>query len=108
MIGAMNDFVYVCAPAPLQYGVAVGIQTLGGEFYQELQRSFQCKRDQFCRVLQAIGLSPTILQGAYYVLADVRWLPGRTGNISIRKDWGGRGGVFSRRPWCSVYSILFC
>ena len=29
MIGAMNDLVYVCAPAPLQYGVAVGIQRLG-------------------------------------------------------------------------------
>ncbi|MFA9560853.1 MAG: pyridoxal phosphate-dependent aminotransferase [Nitrospirota bacterium] len=79
MIGAMNDLVYVCAPAPLQYGVAVGIQTLGEGFYQELQRSFQCKRDQFCQVLQDIGLSPTIPQGAYYVLADVRRLPGRTG-----------------------------
>ena len=79
MIGAMNDLVYVCAPAPLQYGVAVGIQRLGVEFYQELQRSFQCKRNQFCQVLQDIGLSPTIPQGAYYVLADVRRLPGRTG-----------------------------
>ena len=79
MIGAMNDLVYVCAPAPLQYGVAVGIKRLGVEFYQELQRSFQCKRDQFCQVLQDIGLSPTIPRGAYYVLADVRRLPGRTG-----------------------------
>jgi aminotransferase len=79
MIGAMNDLVYVCAPAPLQYGVAVGIQTLGKEFYQELQRSFQGKRDQFCQVLQSIGLSPTIPQGAYYVLADVSRLPGRAG-----------------------------
>jgi aminotransferase len=79
MIGAMNDLVYVCAPAPLQYGVAVGIHRLGVEFYQELQRSFQCKRDQFCQVLQDIGLSPTIPQGAYYVLADVRSVPGRTG-----------------------------
>jgi aminotransferase len=79
MIGAMNDLVYVCAPAPLQYGVAVGIQTLGGEFYKELQRSFQGKRDQFCQVLQDIGLSPTIPQGAYYVLADVSRLVGRTG-----------------------------
>jgi len=79
MIGAMNDLVYVCAPTPLQYGVAVSIQKLGKQFYQELQRSFQCKRDQFCQVLEDIGLSPTIPQGAYYVLADVRRLPGRTG-----------------------------
>lgn len=79
MIGAMNDLVYVCAPAPLQYGVAVGIQSLGAAFYQELQCSFQRKRDRFCQVLQDLGLSPTIPQGAYYVLADVSRLPGTTG-----------------------------
>jgi aminotransferase len=79
MIGAMNDLVYVCAPAPLQYGVAVGIQTLGAEFYKEMQRAFQLKRDRFCQVLQDIGLSPIIPQGAYYVLADVSRLPGTTG-----------------------------
>jgi len=79
VIGAMNDLVYVCAPAPLQYGVAVGIQTLDAVFYQELQRSFQRKRDRFCQVLQELGLSPTIPQGAYYVLADVSRFPGTTG-----------------------------
>ena len=79
MIGAINDLVYVCAPAPLQYGVAIGIQELGDEFYQGLKRSFQAKRDRFCQVLQDIGLSPTIPQGAYYVLADVSRLPGTTG-----------------------------
>jgi len=79
MIGAMNDLVYVCAPAPLQYGVAVGIQTLGAEFYQELHHAFQRKRDRFCQALQDVGLSPTIPQGAYYVLADVSGLPGTTG-----------------------------
>lgn len=79
IIGAMNDLVYVCAPAPLQYGVAMGIQALDAEFYQELQQSFQRKRDRFCQVLQEIGLSPTMPQGAYYVLADVSRLPGTTG-----------------------------
>ncbi len=79
MIGAMNDLVYVCAPAPLQYGVAMGIQQLNETFYQELQESFQRKRDQFCRVLQDMDLSPAIPQGAYYVLADVSHLPGKTG-----------------------------
>ncbi len=79
ILGAINDLVYVCAAAPLQYGVAVGIQQLGVEFYEELQQSFQRKRDRFCQVLQDIGLSPTIPQGAYYVLADVSCLPGRSG-----------------------------
>ena len=79
VIGAMNDLVYVCAPAPLQYAVSVGIENLEAEFYQELQRTFQAKRDRFCQVLQNVGLSPTIPQGAYYVLADVSRLPGTTG-----------------------------
>ena len=79
VIGAMNDLVYVCAPAPLQYGVAAGIQELDAEFYGDLKKSFQHKRDVFCQVLDEVGLSPIIPEGAYYVLADVSRLPGRTG-----------------------------
>ena len=79
LIGAMNDLLYVCAPAPLQYGVALGIQELGPSFYQEVRQSFQDKRDQFCKVLEQVGLPPTIPQGAYYVLADVSRISGRTG-----------------------------
>ena len=79
LIGAMNDLVYVCAPAPLQYGVTGGIRELSHNFYQDIQQSFQDKRDRFCRVLDQLGLAPTIPQGAYYVLADVSRLPGATG-----------------------------
>ena len=57
----------------------MGIQTLGAEFYQQLHRAFQLKRDWFCQVLRNIGLSPTIPRGAYDVLADVSGLPGITG-----------------------------
>jgi aminotransferase len=71
--------VYVCAPAPLQFGVTVGIRELGDSFYQDMQQSFQAKRDRFCGVLDQLGLAPTIPQGAYYVLADVSRLPGTTG-----------------------------
>lgn len=79
LIGAMNDLLYVCAPAPLQHGVAMGIQTLKASFYEEIRRSFQAKRDRFCEVLERVGLRPTIPQGAYYVLADVSSIPGNTG-----------------------------
>lgn len=79
LIGAMNDLLYVCAPAPLQYGVAVGIQELGSSFYQEVRQTFQRKRDRFCEVLERVGLNPTIPQGAYYVLADISRIPGETG-----------------------------
>ncbi|MFO0773982.1 MAG: pyridoxal phosphate-dependent aminotransferase [Nitrospiraceae bacterium] len=78
-IGAMNDLLYVCAPAPLQHAVSVGIDRLPTSFYEGLRVQYQTKRDRFCRVLQEIGLTPIVPQGAYYVLADVRSVPGRTG-----------------------------
>lgn len=78
-IGAMNDLLYVCAPTPLQAGVAVGIQELPGSFYRDMARDFQRKRDRFCASLTKAGLTPSIPQGAYYVLADTSRLPGTTG-----------------------------
>jgi aminotransferase len=79
LIGAMNDLLYVCAPAPLQYGVAVAIQELPPSFYTGLAIDYQGKRDRFCRALAQAGLPPAIPQGAYYVLADVSRVPGNSG-----------------------------
>ena len=78
-IGAMSDVLYVCAPTPLQHGVAAGIQALPKSFYAGLATEYQQKRDRFCRALSKAGLPPSIPQGAYYVLADVSRLPGHTG-----------------------------
>lgn len=78
-IGAMNDLLYVCAPAPLQMGVARGINELPDEFYRGLAREYQHKRDRFCSALAKAGLTPSIPEGAYYVLADVSRLPGDSG-----------------------------
>lgn len=78
-IGAMNDLLYVCAPTPLQAGVAAGIQELPNSFYRDLARDYQQKRDRFCQALAKAGLTPSIPQGAYYVLADTSRLPGTTG-----------------------------
>ena len=78
-IGAMNDLLYVCAPTPLQAGVAVGIQELPDSFYRDLALDYQRKRDRFCQALAKAGLTPSIPQGAYYVLADTSRLPGTTG-----------------------------
>ena len=78
-IGAMNDLLYVCAPTPLQAVVAVGIQELPDSFYRDLAQDYQRKRDRFCGALAKAGLTPSIPQGAYYVLADASRLPGRTG-----------------------------
>jgi len=71
-----NDLVYVCAPAPLQLGVAAGLAELPREFYQEIAREHEEKRNRFCGVLENIGLKPAIPQGSYYVMADVSAIPG--------------------------------
>jgi len=77
-IGYVNDLVYVCGPAPLQAGVAAGIFELPDEFYRGLCATYLRKRDSFCAVLSRAGLTPSVPQGAYYVLADISRLPGET------------------------------
>jgi aminotransferase len=59
--------------------VARGIRDLPDSFYESLIHQYQHKRERFCRALTQAGLTPSIPQGAYYVLADVSKLPGETG-----------------------------
>jgi aminotransferase len=69
-IRKVHDFLTVGAPAPLQEGVAVGIETLGREYYEGLARDYRARRDLLCDALAAAGFRCTPPQGAYYVLAD--------------------------------------
>jgi len=78
MIGYMNDLVYVCAPAPLQMGVARALDQVPDSYYRDLCDSYRIKRDKICDALQRSGLNPFVPQGAYYVLADLSKLDGRT------------------------------
>jgi aminotransferase len=77
-IGYFSDLVYVCAPAPLQTGVAKGLMVLGPEYYRKLASEYAVKREIICNVLSRKGLTPHIPQGAYYVLADMSAVPGST------------------------------
>jgi len=77
LIGHINDLIYVCAPSPLQYGVARGINKIKDKFYQSIISSFTKKRDLICNTLNQIGLMPIQPQGAYYVLADVSKINGK-------------------------------
>ncbi len=76
-IGYFNDLVYVCAPAPLQMGVARGLLTLGPDYYRNISQDYQKKRDRLCEALSNAGLTPLIPRGAYYILADISSLPGK-------------------------------
>jgi len=75
-IGNFNDLVYVCAPTPLQAGAAAGIVELDDEYLVGLAAKYRKKREMLCGVLDKIGLTPYVPQGAYYVLADATSVPG--------------------------------
>jgi aminotransferase len=75
-IGYFNDLVYVCAPAPLQMGVARGLRQLTTDYYEKLAKEYVNKRDKICAALATAGLLPYQPQGAYYVLADISRIPG--------------------------------
>jgi aminotransferase len=77
-IAYFHDLIYVCAPAPLQIGVAEGIARLPESFYESIAQEYIRKRDLLCDTLQRIGLTPSVPKGAYYVLADASILPGST------------------------------
>lgn len=77
-IAYFHDLIYVCAPAPLQIGVAEGIKQLPESFYREIGIEYVQKRDLLCNTLREIGLTPSVPNGAYYVLADASLLPGKT------------------------------
>jgi aminotransferase len=77
-IGQVHDLVYVCAPAPLQVGVARGLDALPASFYDDLKTEYTRKREKLCGALERAGITPHVPSGAYYVLADSRRIPGRT------------------------------
>ncbi|MGA8111068.1 MAG: aminotransferase class I/II-fold pyridoxal phosphate-dependent enzyme [Acidobacteriaceae bacterium] len=75
-IAYFHDLIYVCAPSPFQHAAAAGLMQLPDSFYASLAVDYEKKRDTLCAALADVGLTPSIPQGAYYVLADVSRLPG--------------------------------
>jgi aminotransferase len=71
-----HDLTYVCSPGPLQYGAAAGLVGLPATFYTEMAAEYQQKRDQLCAALADAGLTPSVPDGAYYVLANAGRLAG--------------------------------
>ena len=80
-MGAINyfhDLLYVCAPAPLQHGVADGLEQLPESFYTGLAAEHEVKRGMLLEALQGAGMRPQVPDGAYYILAEVSGLEGAT------------------------------
>ena len=69
-IALVNDIYSICAPTPLQLGVAKGYEA-PVDYFHQLATSYQTKRDILCPALERSGLTPITPKGAYYVLADI-------------------------------------
>ena len=69
-IGLVNDLFYVCAPTPLQWGIAQALE-IGEEYYRNLALDYQKKRDMLAEALHDAGFTPYVPQGAYYMLAGI-------------------------------------
>jgi len=71
-VGRVFDQMTVCAPRPLQRGVAQALRELPPPFYEALRDDYERRRDRLCAALRAAGFRFTPPEGAYYVLADHR------------------------------------
>lgn len=75
-IGYFHDMAYICAPSPLQHGVADGVEQLPPSFYSALATDHLAKRGILVEALRDAGLTPHIPEGAYYILASTGALQG--------------------------------
>lgn len=80
VIGHLSDLQYICAPTPLQRGLARALETFGPSYFERLRREHQLKRDKLCEALERAGLTPRVPQGSHFVLADISRLPGADGS----------------------------
>lgn len=69
-IRKVHDFLTVGAPAPLQEAVAVGLDTLGPDYYRQLAADYRRRRDLLCGGLKEAGFRLRAPEGSYYVIAD--------------------------------------
>lgn len=69
-IGIVNDLFYICAPTPLQWGIARALE-IGDDYYEKLAADYRKKRDLLADALREGGFKPYVPQGAYYMLADI-------------------------------------
>jgi aminotransferase len=69
-IGLMNDLFAICAPTPLQWGVARALD-IGDDYYVQMAADYEKKRDLLADALSEAGFKPSVPQGSYYMLATI-------------------------------------
>lgn len=116
-MGLLNDILYICAPTPLQHGLADGFAT-ESSYYEQLLKKYDHKRTMMCRALESAGFDVPWPEGAYYVLASFRPLAGQPGfkndqtacsTLIDRIGIGSvPGGSFYSDPDDGKYLLRFC
>jgi aminotransferase len=71
-IGPVFDVMCVCAPRPLQVGVAAALRELPSAYYRSLRSDYERRRSLLAGALEDGGFRVHMPQGAYYLLADYR------------------------------------
>jgi len=72
-MGVLNDLLYICAPTPLQHGVAAAFD-LPDSYYEEMRAAYGMKREMLVSACRDAGMKPFVPEGAYYFLADISGL----------------------------------
>ena len=117
-MGLLNDLFYICAPAPLQYGVAEAFE-MAETYFEEMMDAYNAKRQLMCETLEQIGFDVPWPQGAYYVLASFEPLahtrPGfddaATASYTLVQQAGVAtvpGHSFFEKPERGRYFLRFC
>ncbi|HYE57014.1 MAG TPA: pyridoxal phosphate-dependent aminotransferase [Rhodothermales bacterium] len=117
-MGLVSDLVYICAPAPLQYGVAAALP-LDEAYYSDLQTDYAARRALMGETLEACGFAAAYPEGAYYSFASFERLAhARSGFSNDRKacetliaEAGVAtvpGSAFFADPEDGRYHLRFC
>ena len=69
-LGLVADLVYICPPAPLQYGLAAALP-MPDAYYTTMLADYTAKRTRMVDALRAIGFSIAPPEGAYYAFANL-------------------------------------
>ncbi|MDZ7771758.1 MAG: pyridoxal phosphate-dependent aminotransferase [Balneolaceae bacterium] len=116
-MGLLSDLFYICAPTPLQYGLAEGFPA-DDAYYEELREDYSRKRSRICKALETAGFKVPRPQGAYYVFASFEPLSDRPGFADDKEacttliEQAGVGSVTGRSfytdPGDGKYLLRFC
>ena len=65
----IHDYMTICAPTPLQHAAAAALD-LPPSYYEQMTRDYHIRRDTMMGILEEVGFSAILPEGAYYTMAE--------------------------------------